>query len=86
MRIHRLLLRPRSCRAPFRRIMKKWMITPEEGAASTLVCAASPELAAETGRYYTVGGKEKRPSKLSDDVQLAQTLWTKSAEWTGLPA
>ena len=71
---------------PFRWIMKKWMITPEEGAQSTLVCATDPELAAQSGRYYTVGGKEKRPSRLADDTQLAETLWTKSAEWTGLPA
>jgi dehydrogenase/reductase SDR family protein 13 len=71
---------------PFRWIMKKWMITPEEGAVSTLVCAADPSLASQSGRYYTVGGKEKRPSALADDADLAQTLWTKSAEWTGLPA
>lgn len=71
---------------PFRWIMKKWMITPEEGATSTLVCATAPDLKSQSGRYYTVGGKEKRPSKLADDVQLAETLWTKSAEWTGLPA
>jgi len=71
---------------PFRWIMKKWMITPEEGATSTLVCATDPDLAAQTGRYYTVGGKEKRPNKVADDTQLASALWTKSAEWTGLPA
>jgi NAD(P)-dependent dehydrogenase (short-subunit alcohol dehydrogenase family) len=71
---------------PFRWIMKKWMISPEEGAASTLVCATDPDLKAVSGRYYTVGGKEKRPSKLADDTQLAETLWAKSAEWTGLPA
>ncbi|MBL9018156.1 MAG: SDR family oxidoreductase [Myxococcales bacterium] len=71
---------------PFRWIMKKWMITPEEGATSTLVCATDPDLAAQTGRYYTVGGKEKRPNKVADDTQLASALWTKSAEWTELPA
>ncbi len=43
-------------------------------------------LAAETGRYYDVGGKEVRPSLIADDVKLARTLWQKSAEWTGLPA
>jgi hypothetical protein len=47
---------------------------------------ASPELAKETGRYYDVGGRERRPSRLADDVELAKTLWTRSAEWTGLPA
>ena len=61
------------------------MITPEQGAQSSLVCATSPELAKETGKYYDVGGKEKRPSKLADDIELAKQLWTKSAEWTARP-
>ena len=64
--------------------IKKFMITPEEGAQSSLRCATAPELASETGRYYDVGGKEKRPTRLADDAELAKTLWTKSAEWTGL--
>jgi len=71
---------------PFRWLIKRFMITPEEGAQSSIVCATSPALANESGRYYTVGGKEKRPSRLADDEQLAATLWTKSAEWTGLAA
>jgi retinol dehydrogenase-12 len=66
--------------------MKKFMITPEQGAQSSLRCATDPALASESGRYYDVGGKEKRPARLADDVELAKTLWTKSAEWTGLPA
>lgn len=69
---------------PVRWIIKKFMITPEEGAQSSLRCATDPELASETGRYYDVGGKEKRPNRLADDLDLAKTLWTKSAEWTGL--
>ncbi len=67
-------------------IMKKFMITAEQGAESSLRCATAPELATETGRYYDVGGVERRPNKLADDVELAKTLWTKSAEWTGLSA
>jgi NAD(P)-dependent dehydrogenase (short-subunit alcohol dehydrogenase family) len=69
---------------PVRWIMKKFMITPEQGAVASLRCATDPELATETGRYYDVGGKEKRPNRLADDADLAKTLWTKSAEWTGL--
>jgi NAD(P)-dependent dehydrogenase (short-subunit alcohol dehydrogenase family) len=71
---------------PFRWLMKKFMITPEQGAASSLRCATDPTLASETGRYYTVGGKEKQPARLANDVELARTLWAKSAEWTGLTA
>jgi retinol dehydrogenase-12 len=72
--------------APIRWLMKKFMITPEDGAVASLRCATEPALASQTGRYYDVGGKEKEPSKLANDAALAHTLWTKSAEWTGLPA
>jgi len=72
--------------APFRWIVKKFMITPEEGAQASLRCATAPELATETGRYYDVGGKEVKPNRVADDIELAKTLWQKSAEWTGLSA
>jgi NAD(P)-dependent dehydrogenase (short-subunit alcohol dehydrogenase family) len=71
---------------PVRWVIKKFMITPEKGAEASLRCATAPELASQTGRYYDVGGKEKAPNRLADDVELAKTLWTKSAEWTGLGA
>jgi retinol dehydrogenase-12 len=71
---------------PFRWVIKRFMITPEQGAESSLRCATAPELAGETGRYYDVGGKEKAPNKVADDTALAGQLWAKSAEWTGLSA
>ena len=71
---------------PVRWVIKKFMITPEEGAQASLRCAMAPELANETGKYYDVGGKEKRPNKVAEDAELARTLWTKSAELTGLAA
>jgi retinol dehydrogenase-12 len=72
--------------APVRWVMKKFMVTPEQGAQSSLRTATDPALASETGRYYDADGKEKRPSALADDTELATQLWTRSAEWTGLPA
>jgi len=72
--------------SPVRWVMKRFMVTPEEGALSTLRCATAPELAGETGRYYDKDGRERRPNKLADDAELAKQLWNKSAEWTGLPA
>jgi retinol dehydrogenase-12 len=71
---------------PLRWLIKKFMITPEQGAVASLRCAADPAFASQTGRYYDVGGKEKEPSKLAGDAELAKALWTRSAEWTGLPA
>lgn len=70
---------------PFRWLMNRFLISPEEGAKSTLRAATDPTLATETGRYYTQDGSEKKASRVVTD-DLASTLWTKSAEWTGLPA
>jgi NAD(P)-dependent dehydrogenase (short-subunit alcohol dehydrogenase family) len=72
--------------SPVRWVMKKFMVTPEQGAQTSIRCATAPELASETGRYYDRDGKERKPNKLANDEQLAKELWTKSAEWTGLPA
>jgi retinol dehydrogenase 12 len=72
--------------APVRWVMKKFMISPEQGARSSLRAATAPELANETGRYYKEDGNEKKPNSLADDVELAHQLWDRSAEWTGLPA
>ncbi|HEY5949365.1 MAG TPA: SDR family oxidoreductase [Kofleriaceae bacterium] len=72
--------------SPVRWVMKKFMVTPEEGAQTSIRCATAPELASETGRYYDRDGKERKPNKLANDEALAKQLWQKSAEWTGLPA
>jgi retinol dehydrogenase 12 len=72
--------------APVRWLMKKFMITPEQGAQTSIRCATDPALGSESGRYYDQNGRERRPAKLASDEALAQMLWTKSAEWTGLPA
>jgi len=66
-------------------VMKRFMVTPEEGARTSLRCATAPELASESGRYYDKDGRERKPARLADDTELAKTLWNKSAEWTGLP-
>ena len=66
-------------------VMKKFMVTPEEGAQTSIRCATAPELAQETGLYYDKDGKERRPNRLANDEALAKQLWDKSAEWTGLP-
>jgi retinol dehydrogenase-12 len=71
---------------PVRWVMKKFMWTPEQGAQSTIRAATAPELETETGRYYNKDGREKKPNRVADDVELAAQLWSKSAEWTGLPA
>lgn len=71
---------------PFRWALLKFLITPEEGAVASLRCATDPALAGQTGRYYDVGGVERTPHRRAEDPELAAALWTKSAEWVGLPA
>jgi retinol dehydrogenase-12 len=69
---------------PFDALIKAFMIGPEEGARTTLHCAAAPELAEVSGRYYDAC-EEKRPSARALDDALARELWAKSLEWTGAP-
>jgi hypothetical protein len=57
------------------------MITPEQGARTTLYCATSPACASETGLYYTKEAA-REPSALAQDAALAAELWRRSEEWT----
>jgi retinol dehydrogenase-12 len=57
------------------------MISPKQGARTTLHCATSPELAEHSGRYYDEC-REKQPSQLAQDEALARELWEKSEAWT----
>ncbi len=68
-----------------RHLAKLFMLSNEDGAKTTLYCATSDDVASQTGRYYDKS-KERRPSKVALDAELAATLWKKSAEWTGLPS
>lgn len=68
---------------PIRSIMKMFMISNEEGAATTLHCATSDEAGKETGLYYS-SSKRRKPSRPARDEELAKALWEKSAAWVGL--
>ena len=65
---------------PLLRLM--WgMITPEEGARSTLKCATAPSTELQPGGYYD-RERLKPPSALAQDASLAQALWARSMAWT----
>jgi NAD(P)-dependent dehydrogenase (short-subunit alcohol dehydrogenase family) len=66
---------------PFGWLMKLFMISPAEGAQTTLYCATSKEAASESGLYYDKC-RPKRPSKLARDAALADELWRLSETWT----
>jgi NAD(P)-dependent dehydrogenase (short-subunit alcohol dehydrogenase family) len=66
---------------PIRPLVLRRMKTVTEGAATSLYCATSPEVADHDGRYYQ-DCHEQAASALTDDVLLAKTLWEKSEAWT----
>jgi NAD(P)-dependent dehydrogenase (short-subunit alcohol dehydrogenase family) len=66
---------------PIRPLMKLRMSTTQDGARTPVYCAASPEVAAETGGYW-VDERRKEPSAVAT-AELAGTLWERSFAWTG---
>jgi len=64
---------------PIRPLIKLFMRSTEEGAATSVYCATAPELATETGRYYD-DCAAKEPSKYATR-ELAAELWRRSEEW-----
>jgi retinol dehydrogenase-12 len=58
------------------------MLTIEQGAVTSVYCATSPAVAADSGLFY-----DKCAAKAASPVatpELAELLWKHSAEWTGL--
>jgi len=70
----------RSVPWPLGWLLKFALIPPEEGAKTTLHCATSPSVGAETGLYYDQC-RAKWPSRVAQDEALARTLWERSEEW-----
>lgn len=57
--------------------------SPEEGAATAIFVATSPEVEGVTGGYFA-GGREKRSSRASRDVATARRMWEVSSSLIGL--
>jgi NAD(P)-dependent dehydrogenase (short-subunit alcohol dehydrogenase family) len=68
---------------PLRWLITRFMLSPEEGARTTVFCATAPELAGSSGRYY-VREREAAPSAVAQDDALAERLWTESERQAGL--
>ena len=65
---------------PARTLMTRRMITPEQGARTSLYCATAPELADQSGLYYDECAV-KQPGAAASDAELAGELWRRSTEW-----
>jgi len=64
---------------PIRPLIKLRMISPEEGAKTSLYCATSGSVAAASGRFYD-NSREREPSKVATP-DLARALWEHSQAW-----
>ncbi|HEX5659393.1 MAG TPA: SDR family oxidoreductase [Polyangiales bacterium] len=72
----------RNMPAPLRTLLRlRPMLDVEAGAQTTLYCATAPELANESGLYYSEGARFT-PSEVAQDAQLAAELWLRSERWT----
>lgn len=58
-------------------------MSPEEGAQTSVWCATAPELAGESGGYYS-RMRPREPSEVAQDDDLATELWARSASWCGI--
>lgn len=63
-------------------LVRLFLLSPEQGARTTLHVATSPALATVTGRYFKEC-KEAAANPLSQDRALATGLWERSAALTG---
>jgi hypothetical protein len=64
---------------PLRPIMTLFMKSPEQGARTSIYCATSPEVADDSGRYYT-DCAVKEPSAIATP-ELAAELWRRTEAW-----
>ena len=65
---------------PVRPLMTRRMLTVDEGAATSLYCATSPDVAQDSGKFYDTCA-ERAPSRVATP-ELAAELWKRSEEWT----
>jgi NAD(P)-dependent dehydrogenase (short-subunit alcohol dehydrogenase family) len=69
--------------SPLTRVASLFMLSPEEGAKTSVYLASSPEVEGVTGKYFEKC-KPKRSSPESYDEAVAARLWDLSERMTGL--
>lgn len=69
---------------PLRWAVTRRMLTPEQGAQTSIWCATEPSIAGETGLYYDKCAP-RTPSAPARDAALAAELWRRSEEWVAAP-
>ncbi len=66
-------------------LVSPFLKSPEQGAATSIYLASSPEVEGVTGKYF-IDKKPVNSSQVSYDQDAAKRLWQVSAQLTGLPA
>jgi retinol dehydrogenase 12 len=67
----------------FMNAMSAFILTPEQGASTSIHVASSPDVAGVNGKYF-VKRKPARSCRLSYDEALQERLWAVSLQQTGL--
>jgi retinol dehydrogenase-12 len=67
----------RSLPRPVQWLLKRMLLTENQGARTQIYCATAPELAGETGRYYD-NLREVPCNPLAEDPALARELWERT--------
>lgn len=80
-----LFHRSAALRAVLGTLVRPFMLSPEQGARTSVYLATAPELAAQSGGYYR-DCRLVTPSSAAQSAADASRLWRESARLTGLPA
>jgi retinol dehydrogenase 12 len=65
---------------PLRKLMTLRLLSPEQGARTSLFCATDESVAADSGHYYDLC-RQREPSQVASP-ELARALWERSEAWT----
>jgi len=60
-------------------LVRRWVVTPEQGAATSIYLASSEDVSRVSGRYFD-NSREKEPSAEARDPEVAKRLWAVSEE------
>jgi NAD(P)-dependent dehydrogenase (short-subunit alcohol dehydrogenase family) len=66
-------------------LLTRDMFDAERGSRTSLYLALDPSVAGITGRYFDEYQFPRAASSLANDVEVQESLWKMSAEWTGVP-
>lgn len=66
-------------------LITRVMFDAERGARTTLHLALDQSIAGITGRYFDEYQAPRAAAPLANDIELQESLWKMSAEWSGAP-